>query len=105
MPVQSKEARIVMAIEALQSDQKLNVHKATQIYDVPETTLRSRRKGAKPKAEDRPKTRLLNKLEEEVLVQHIVDLDNRGFSPRLKDIEDMANNILTSRHKQPIGKL
>jgi hypothetical protein len=105
MPSQSKEARIVMAIRALESDQKLRIHKAAQIYDVPDATLRHRINGRAPKTEIRPKNRLLSELEEEVIIQHIVDLDNRGFSPRLKDIEDIAKNILASRHGPPIGKL
>jgi hypothetical protein len=105
MSSQSKEARIVMAIEALKSDQKLTIHKAAQIYDVPNTTLRHRMDGMHSRAETRPKNQLLDELEEQVLIQHIIDLDDRGFSPRLKDIEDMAKNILTSRHGPPIGKL
>jgi hypothetical protein len=94
-----------MAIGALQSNSKLSVYKAAQIYNVPEATLCSRISGTKLMIEYRSKNRLLGELEEEVLVQHIVDLDNRGFSPQLKDIEDMASNILASHHQQPIGKL
>src|SRR5437764_3019485 len=105
MSGQTKEARIFMAIDALRTDQKLSVCSAAKIYDVPETTLHSRMKGAKPKTESRPKTQLLNELEEKVLVQHILDLDDRGFSPQLKGIEDMANYILASRRKQHVGKL
>jgi helix-turn-helix, Psq domain/Tc5 transposase DNA-binding domain len=101
----AKEARVLMAINALQTNKKLSVYRAARIYDVPTTTLRDRIAGATPMPERESKNRLLNKLEEEVLVQHIVDLDNRGFSPRLKDIEDMANNILASRCGPPIGKL
>ena len=62
-------------------------------------------KGTKPIIEYQPKTRLLGELEEEVLVQYIVNLDNRGFSSRLKDIEDMVNNILMLYNRQSIGKL
>lgn len=54
-------------------------------------------KGAKPKAESRPKAQLLDELEGKVIVQHIMDLDNRGFPPRLEDVKDMANYILASR--------
>jgi hypothetical protein len=105
MPSQSKEARLVMAIKALESDKKLSVRKAAQIYDVPEATLRYRINGRVLKAEIQSKSQLLSKLEEEVLVQHIIDLDNRGFSPQLKDVEDIAKIILTSRHRPSIGKL
>jgi hypothetical protein len=105
MPGPANEAKILMAIKALESDKKLSVRKAAQIYDVPGTTLRDRMGGVKPITERRPKNQLLDELEEQVLIQHIVDLDERGFSPRLKDIEDIAKSILASRHGPPIGKL
>ena len=105
MSSQSKEAKIVIAIEAFKRDPKLNIHKAATLYGVPEATLRHRLKGRTSKAETRPKVQLLSKLEEQVLIQHIIDLDDRGFSSRLKDIEDMANTILASCHGPPIGKL
>src|SRR5579862_6662964 len=37
-----KKAKIFIATKTLESDKKLSVHKAVQIYDVPETTLRNR---------------------------------------------------------------
>jgi helix-turn-helix, Psq domain/Tc5 transposase DNA-binding domain len=105
MPEQSKEARILIAIEALRIDPKLSVRKAATIYDVPETTLHNRMNGAAFKAETWSQKRLLNELEEKVLLKHIMDLDNRGFSPKLGGVEDMANYILASQKKQPVGKL
>jgi hypothetical protein len=75
MPEQSKEARILMAIEALRSNPKLRVYTAAKTYDVPRTTLRQRMSGMTSRAEIRPKNRLLTELEEKVLLQHILDLD------------------------------
>jgi hypothetical protein len=68
-------------------------------------SLRTRIKGRKPMAERRPKVQLLDELEEKALVQHIIDLDARGFPPRLEGVEDMANHILTSRQNRRVGKL
>ena len=99
MSGQLKEAKMVMAIEALRNNRKLRVYKAARIYDVPNSTLHDRIDGRQSVMEHQQKNRLLNELEEEVLVQHIVDLDNREFLPRLKDIEDMANNILASHYE------
>jgi helix-turn-helix, Psq domain/Tc5 transposase DNA-binding domain len=105
MPEQSKEAKILLAIEALRVNPKLKVRKAANIYDVPGTTLRSRMAGTTSRAETQSKNRLLDELEEKVLLQYILDLDNRGFSPKLEAVEDIANHILASRKKQPVGKL
>jgi hypothetical protein len=42
--------------------------------------------------------------EEWVIVQHILKLDERGYPPRLADVEDMANSLLAERHQPPVGK-
>ena len=99
MPGQTKEARIFVTIEALRTNRELNIRKVAKIYNMPETSLRDRMKDGKSKAESRPKTQLLDELEEKVIIQHIIDLNDWGFSPLLEGVEDMANYILTSRGK------
>ena len=48
----------------------------------------------------RPETKAnslkLTELEEEVIIRNILDLDSRGFAPRLAGVEDIANYILES---------
>jgi hypothetical protein len=39
MQIQTQEARIIMAIEAIQTSKKISRRKAAIIYDVPESTL------------------------------------------------------------------
>ena len=46
----------------------------------------------------------LTSTEELVIVQHILKLDERGYPPRLADVEDMANSLLAERHQLPVGK-
>jgi hypothetical protein len=52
----------------------------------------------------RPIVQKLTKVEEEMIVQHVFDRDSRGFSPRLADIEDMANYLLEARGAKRVGK-
>ena len=40
----------------------------------------------------------LTKLEEEVVVEHILDLNSRGFPPRLADIANIANSLRAERN-------
>ena len=47
----------------------------------------------------------LTELEEEVVIRHILELDTRGFAPRLAGVEDIANYILESRGGRRVGKL
>jgi hypothetical protein len=39
----------------------------------------------------------LTKLEEDVVVNYILELDLRGFSPRLADVADIANSLRAKR--------
>jgi hypothetical protein len=65
MLVQTQEARIILAIEAIRiSKKKLSRRKAAEIYKVPESTLRDRINGRATLPERRPVNTNLNKLEE-----------------------------------------
>ncbi|KAF6515583.1 hypothetical protein HZS61_004324 [Fusarium oxysporum f. sp. conglutinans] len=66
------EARILLALRALQNDPKLSLRRAAGIY--------------------------------QIIVQFILDLDSRGFPPRLRCVEEMANRLLADRKMPPVGK-
>jgi hypothetical protein len=53
----------------------------------------------------RPNRQKLSKLEEGVIIRYILDLDSRGFAPRLASVKDMANYILESRGADCVSKL
>jgi hypothetical protein len=46
----------------------------------------------------------LLKTEEEVIIQHILDLNARGFPPRLAAVKDMADSLLGERHHDLVGQ-
>ena len=52
-----------------------------------------------------PNCQKLSELEEGVILRNILNLDLRGFTPRLASIEDIANSILESRGGKRVGKL
>ena len=68
MPDQAKEARVNLAIQAIQLSRKLSRRATAKLYNVPETTLRDRINGAAPIAERRLANQLLTESEEEVVV-------------------------------------
>jgi len=105
MQIQTNEARIILAIEAIRTSKKLSRRKAAKIYNIPETTLRDRMNGRTTLSERRPAVQKLTEMEEEIIVQYIFDRDSRGFSPRLTDVEDMANYLLNARRAKHVGKL
>jgi hypothetical protein len=105
MEIQTQEARIILAIEAIRSSKKLSCRSAAKIYRVPETTLCRRMNGQLYLPERRTASLKLTKLEEEVIIRNILDVDSRGFAPWLAGIEDMANFILESQGGRRVGKL
>ena len=42
--------------------------------------------------------------EEQTIVRYILDLDSRGFAPRLYKVADMADKLLGIRGGEPVGK-
>jgi hypothetical protein len=104
MSVQTQEARIILAIEAIRTTKKFSRRRVAEIYDVPEATLRDRMNGVTPKAVSHNGRSNLTKIEEEVIVEYVLDRDSRGFSPRISDVGDMANLLLQKRGARRVGK-
>jgi hypothetical protein len=105
MPIQTQEARIILAIEAIRTTKRLNSTTAAKLYNVLHSTLRDRINGRTTLSDCRPPTQKLTELEESVLLQYILDPDSRGFAPRLASVEDIVNYILESRGEKRVEKL
>ena len=104
MPVTSKEACIILALEALENDRDLKVATAAKIYNVARSTLRRRRAGRCARRDILANSRCLTDLEEQTIVQYITELATRAFPPTLRGVEDMANHLRRERDMPPVGK-
>ena len=93
----SNERRIILAIQAIENNKNLSCRQAAKIYEIPEATLRHRMNGRTSKPDSRNARRKLTNSEEDAIVQYILDLDERGFPPRIASVEDMANLLLEKR--------
>ncbi|KAJ0131121.1 putative glucan endo-1,3-beta-glucosidase eglC, partial [Fusarium oxysporum f. sp. albedinis] len=98
------EARILLALQALQNDPKLSLRRASNIYKVNYWKLRRRQNGIQSRRDCIPNSRKLSDLEEQIIVQFLLDLDSRGFPARLRFVEEMANSLLADRDASPVGK-
>ena len=60
----SNEARILLALQALQNNPKLSIRRAATIYSVGFSTLRDRKNGIQSRRDSIPNSRKLSDLEE-----------------------------------------
>ena len=104
MPANTQESRIILAIEAVRSTKRMSLRAAAKTYGVPESSLRYRIKGRVAKHEKRNAAHNLTESEEETLVRYILDLDSRGFPPRIEGVKDMADLLLMMRGAKRVGK-
>lgn len=91
--------------EALQNNEELSLRATAKLYNVPESTLRSRRASKPARRDTTPNSRRLTDSEEKTIVQHIIELALRYFPPRLRSAEDMANQLLRVCDAPAVGKL
>jgi len=104
MPSTSKEARVILALEAIENNLKLGIRAAAKLYDVLALTL-CRRRSSQPIRRDIPaNSRNLTDLEEQTIVQYVIKLSIRVFPPRLYDVEDIANHLRRECNVPPVGK-
>jgi hypothetical protein len=89
----SEKSQLILTIQAMKSDP--NLDRATPAH---------RMKGMISRRDSTPRSRNLTELEKKTILQYILDLDSRAFSPRLREVEDMANRLLAEHGAPQVGK-
>ena len=105
MVIESRESRIILALQAIQGDQNLSCRRAAKIYEVSEATLRARMNGRPSKPDCTPNLALLYKSEKQAIIKYILNLNTRGFPPRIAGIKNMANFFFKARDGGYVGKI
>ena len=104
MSQKNDENQLNFAIQALQKNPESSVRAVARIYSVDHRKLGRRLRGMPPRRTISANSRKMTDLEETVLVEHILDLDSKGFPPWLCVVEDMANRILATRNRGRVGQ-
>ncbi|KFZ02368.1 hypothetical protein V500_00241 [Pseudogymnoascus sp. VKM F-4518 (FW-2643)] len=100
----NQEGRIILAIKALKEGNIKSIRAAAMSYDVLFELLRTRLNGVTSRRDSTPNSRKLTLYEESALVQYILNLDSRGFPPRLQAVQEMADLLLSKQGESPVGK-
>jgi len=101
----STEARILLALQAIEKREFSSIRRAAAVFNIPRTTLRDRISGRTFRRDTMPNSKKMTPTEEEALLQYLLDLDTRGQPCRISDVEDMANLLLKERNGGRVGKL
>ncbi|RII21692.1 hypothetical protein CUC08_Gglean000858 [Alternaria sp. MG1] len=99
-----REDRIILAIQAIKSDASLSQRRAAIIYNVSESTLRTRCAKTTSRRDSRPNSSKLQMHEEQIIVQYIRKLDAGSFAPTLSYVREMANQLLAARGGGQVGE-
>ena len=92
---------VIKATEAIVPD---STKHACRAFNVPKTILREQRARKLAQRDCKPNLKKLKKIEEEVIVACILNLDKQGIGATRTIVEEIANNLLAARSKGPISK-
>jgi hypothetical protein len=96
--------RIQLVLSAYTARQFQSLRHAAKAFNVPHSTLTSRYNGTTHMLKRRNGRQKLTATEEQTIIQYILDLDSRGFAPRLCEVADMADKLLGVRGGTRVGK-
>ena len=98
------EGRLQLALRAYNSGQ-FRSHRATAVaFNVKHYTLSERARGILFRLKIPANCLKLTRTEEQTIVRYILNLDSRGFAPRLCEVADIADKLLTARGRKLVGK-
>jgi len=99
-----EEGRIDLALQAFTSGQFKTLRRAAAAFSVRHQRLSDRLRGIANRHETRPNNQRLTATEEQTVIRYILDLDARGFAPRLCEVADIADQLLAARGGISVGK-
>ena len=101
--LEEHEGRLQLALQAYNAKQFRSHQAAAAAFNVKHYTLTERAKGKPFWREIRPNCQKLTITKEQAIVQYMLNLNSRGFAPRLYKVEDMADKLLGIRGGKPVG--
>jgi hypothetical protein len=99
----SEEAKVILAMSAVDRQQHLSNLAAAASYDVCPNTLRNRRLGKPARKDCVPNSKILTELEERAIIEHAIDVDSRGFQLNYDLLRGIADKLLADRGCRRVG--
>jgi hypothetical protein len=92
-----QEGQLLLAMQALKSNQIQSIRAAARLYNVPRQTLSDRVNGRVARHDQRANRHILTTTEEEALKAWILDMDSRGYPLTIASTRSAANLLLQAR--------
>jgi len=96
----NQEGRILLALSDIKNGRIALLRAAARLYNISESTLRSRAKDILLRVDIRPNGYKLIQLEEDLLTEWILSIDSCGAVSRSSTVKEMANILLAVRRFQ-----
>jgi hypothetical protein len=96
MQIQTNKARIILVIKVVRSSSKISIRRAATLYKIPRSSFGYKLAGRTSCNKTEINYHKLTEIEKEMIIRYILDLDTRGFAPRLASIKNITNYILES---------
>ena len=100
-----KEGRKLLALHALQTGQISSARAAARLYNVPKTSLTDRMGGRPARTDLRANGHKLTQTEEQVLLEWILSMDERGYPLKVHAVGDAAKLLLQQRVGLPSASI
>src|SRR6266699_3574115 len=97
------EHQLQLAFQSFERNPQLDIYKTIQLYKILHSILSHRINSRSIYIDIIFNLRKLIILKEEIIVRKVFDLDSRRFPPRIYDIEDITNRLLTTYNTIYIG--
>jgi len=100
----NREGRIQLALSAYNQRQFQSRQLAAKAFNAPLATLARRYNRIPHRLDTRNARHKLTAIEEQTILRYILDLNSRGFAPRLYEVADIADKLLAIRSGEPVSK-
>jgi hypothetical protein len=99
-----EEGRVDLALQAYTLGQFKSLRCAAAAFNVKHQRLSDQFHGITQRAQTQPNCQKLTATEQQTIVRYILNLNSRGFAPRLYEVADIADKMLAVRGGKPISK-
>jgi hypothetical protein len=94
---------VIMAKSAIEQGQIESNRAAAALYNINDNTLRNRRRGKPARQDCVANSKILTELEERVIIEHALNVDERGFQLNYDLLRGLADKLLTDRGARRVG--